>query len=154
MTHDTFQERLRRARKAKNLSQQHLADKLGVAVGSVGNWEVGPSKPRPRTLGKIADILEISSEKLLYGSEGALREPRPNYAGTDDLDLALRDKCRDHFEKFLANCIEAHHVGWFYIELCEQFPLNKFSSKPPSGAQESANQAGKKHEREHPQKAA
>ena len=127
MTHDTFRERLRRARKAKNLSQQQLADKLGVAVGSVGNWEVGPSKPRPGTLGKIADILGISSEKLLYGSEGALRDLHQNQAGTNDPDLALRDKCREHFEKFLANCIEAHHVGWFYIELCEQFPLTKFN---------------------------
>jgi len=65
---ETFADRLRSARKAKGLGQTELAGKVGVSSGSVGNWEIGPSQPRPETLRKVAAILEVTPAWLLYGS--------------------------------------------------------------------------------------
>ncbi len=67
---ETLAARLRSARKAKALGQTELADKIGVSGGSVGNWEIGPSQPRPETLGKLAVILEVTPTWLLYGGPG------------------------------------------------------------------------------------
>jgi len=53
----------------KSLGQAQLAEKLQVSTGSVGNWEIGPSQPRPETLGKIAEILGVSPSWLLYGAD-------------------------------------------------------------------------------------
>ena len=43
MTEMEFAERLKRFRKAKNLTQQELADQLGVSNKSVSRWESGVS---------------------------------------------------------------------------------------------------------------
>lgn len=66
---ETFADRLRTARKSKALGQTELAEKIDVSKGSIGNWEIGPSQPRPETLGKLAAILEVSPAWLLYGEE-------------------------------------------------------------------------------------
>lgn len=65
---ETFADRLRFARKAKGLGQTELAGKVGVSSGSVGNWEMGPSQPRPETLRKVAAILDVTPAWLLYGN--------------------------------------------------------------------------------------
>lgn len=44
MTEMEFAERLKRFRKAKNLTQQELADQLGVSNKSVSRWESGVSQ--------------------------------------------------------------------------------------------------------------
>ena len=44
---------IREARKALGLSQKKLADKLGVSMNSVSNWETGATKPRKASIAKL-----------------------------------------------------------------------------------------------------
>lgn len=44
-------------RKQNKLSQEELADKLGVGRYQVASWEVGRTKPRKDTLLKISELL-------------------------------------------------------------------------------------------------
>ena len=52
-------------RKAKNMTQKELADKLNVTDKAVSKWERGASYPDISTIPKLADILNVSSDELL-----------------------------------------------------------------------------------------
>lgn len=60
-----FSQQLRAARKKAKLSQTELAAALGVTQQAVGKWENGKSSPDPETLGRIAALLDTSSDELL-----------------------------------------------------------------------------------------
>lgn len=55
---------LRSCRKAKQLTQQKLCDKIGVARSTVGMWETGKSLPRTDMIPKLADTLGCSIDDL------------------------------------------------------------------------------------------
>ncbi len=42
------------------LSQEQLADKLGVAANTVSRWETGTYKPTPEDLERLARLFEVS----------------------------------------------------------------------------------------------
>lgn len=51
------------------MTQQALADILGVSQGAVSNWENGDRKPDIFTLKKIADALHCTADDLLTPPE-------------------------------------------------------------------------------------
>jgi transcriptional regulator with XRE-family HTH domain len=67
---DTFSERLKMLRKERGWSQEDLATRLDVSPGSVGNWEMGPYEPHPKTLTKLAVLFEVEVRYLLHGERG------------------------------------------------------------------------------------
>lgn len=52
-------------REAAGLSQQQLADKLGVSVSNVGFWERWDKPPRGDVIPKLAAALSVSADVLL-----------------------------------------------------------------------------------------
>ena len=64
MTELEFGERLKQYRRAKNMTQQELADLLGVSNKSVSRWESG-SYPDVATLGPLAHALGVTVDDLL-----------------------------------------------------------------------------------------
>jgi DNA-binding XRE family transcriptional regulator/tetratricopeptide (TPR) repeat protein len=52
------------ARKAAGLSQEHLAEQLGVERSTVQRWEAGQSTPQPWHRPRLATVLGISHDKL------------------------------------------------------------------------------------------
>lgn len=64
MTELEFGERLKQYRKARGLTQQELADLLGVSNKSVSRWESG-SYPDVATLGPLAHALGVTVDDLL-----------------------------------------------------------------------------------------
>lgn len=67
----SFSERLREKRLEANISQEVLAQKVGVSVRTIQNYELGTGKPgNMETVQKIADTLNTTTEYLL-GSAGA-----------------------------------------------------------------------------------
>lgn len=53
------------ARKQKNLSQKELGDLLNVSNKAVSKWENGEATPRPESLIKLCDILELNKTEIL-----------------------------------------------------------------------------------------
>ena len=64
-----FGEQLRRAREAKGMTQQSLAEQLYVTRQSVSRWECGDRYPDLLATKKISQILEVSLDDLLSGKE-------------------------------------------------------------------------------------
>lgn len=60
---------IRKFRENKNMTQEDLADKLNVTRQAVSNWETDKTQPDIDTLHKIAQILDVSVEELIYGSK-------------------------------------------------------------------------------------
>lgn len=60
--------RIATLRKSKDMTQQGLADKLGISFQAVSNWERGESMPDISKLVELAQILDVSVDELL-GSE-------------------------------------------------------------------------------------
>ena len=58
-------ENIRTFRKERSLTQEQLAEVLGVTVGAVYKWEAGLSVPEITTLVEIADFFDISIDVLL-----------------------------------------------------------------------------------------
>jgi transcriptional regulator with XRE-family HTH domain len=52
------------ARKAAGLSQERLAERMGVDRSTVQRWEAGQSTPQPSLRPKLARVLGISDDKL------------------------------------------------------------------------------------------
>jgi transcriptional regulator with XRE-family HTH domain len=51
---------IKKMRKKQGLTQQELADKIGVSQKDVSRWENGKREPSITTLNKIADALDLN----------------------------------------------------------------------------------------------
>lgn len=61
--------RIQEARKVKGWTQKELAEKLGLATGTVQQYELGKRSPSIETLKKIAELLNVSVDDLTSTSE-------------------------------------------------------------------------------------
>lgn len=61
----TLNEKLLSLRKKEGLSQESLAEKLGVTRQTISNWESGQTSPDLLQAGKISEIFHISLDELV-----------------------------------------------------------------------------------------
>ena len=65
MTTETLGERIRAARQAAGLSQEKLAERLGLTRQAVTKWETGQSAPSTENLLHLAEVLGVPVTALL-----------------------------------------------------------------------------------------
>ncbi|SDX46077.1 DNA-binding transcriptional regulator, XRE-family HTH domain [Marininema mesophilum] len=63
-----FPHKLKSIRKAKKLTQQEVADRLGISRQAYGYYEKGTRQPDIDSLNQIADIFDVSIDDLLNRS--------------------------------------------------------------------------------------
>ncbi len=64
-------ENVKELRKANSLTQEQLAEALGVTTGAVYKWEAGLSVPEIKLIMEMADVFEVSVDALLgYRQQG------------------------------------------------------------------------------------
>ena len=66
-------ERLRVARRLRRLSQKALAERIGITVGKLRQYERGERIPDERTLSLLAAVLRVTPTYLLHGIFGELK---------------------------------------------------------------------------------
>lgn len=101
---DTFSGRLKTLRKERGWSQEDLATRLDVSPGSVGNWEIGPYIPHPKTLAKLAAFLEVDVRYLEHGQirvpAARIQERPPEYKVVNLAELLREvEDARDRLDR-------------------------------------------------------
>jgi len=66
-------EKLKRARQDQKLTQENLAEQLGVSRQTISNWENNRSYPDIVSILKLSDIYSISLDELLKGDDKVVR---------------------------------------------------------------------------------
>ena len=64
-------QRIRTARKAKNMSQEELAEKIGISVTHMSHIETGNTKLSLPVLADLAEALHVTTDSLLYPQESS-----------------------------------------------------------------------------------
>jgi transcriptional regulator with XRE-family HTH domain len=81
--------RLVQLRRELNLTQQEMADRMGIHVNQVRRYESGKAKPSLEVLEKIALTLHVSLDWLVFGED---------VRGPDD-ELKLQFEALRHFDE-------------------------------------------------------
>jgi transcriptional regulator with XRE-family HTH domain len=84
----TFPKTLVALRKGKKLTQQKLADTVGVHVIQIRRYESGAAQPTLEVIKKMAIALSVSADKLIFGD---------NERGPDE-DLRLQFEAISKFD--------------------------------------------------------
>ncbi|HHT71967.1 MAG TPA: helix-turn-helix domain-containing protein [Firmicutes bacterium] len=66
----TLGSRLRSLRTEKHLTQEGVANKLGVARATLASWEIGRREPDNEALTKLAEVFGVSVDYLLGRTDG------------------------------------------------------------------------------------
>ena len=83
-----FEEKLMTLRKKAGMSQEDLADRLGVSRQAISRWELGSTLPDAPNLLKLSDLFGVSIDYLLHD----------DYTGDHDLP-PVKDARREMTEK-------------------------------------------------------
>jgi len=83
-------ERIRLARQERGLTQEQLAEAVGVTRSAVAQWETGRAGQVTGNLSRIAAVLEVGVEYLMFGDDKAA----PQHA-TRGHELAMLRLYRD-----------------------------------------------------------
>ena len=90
-----FEEKLMTLRKKSGMSQEELADRLGVSRQAISRWELGTTLPDAPNLLKVSDLFGVSIDYLLrdgYESDEDLppvKEARRVIAGKEQKNRNL-----------------------------------------------------------------
>ena len=107
----TIGEKITHLRTAKNMSQEALAERLGVSRQSVSKWEMDQVLPQIDKILQLCDVFSISSDALLRDQVVVKRdkESKNKYFGTDgfrgEANLNLTSAQAYKVGRFL---------GWYY----------------------------------------
>ena len=85
-----FGERFKKERKKLGLTQQQIADKLGISRSNVANWENGVNEASNEMLSKCSMLFECSTDYLLGNSSiRNLKEIYDKYQGQLENDILI-----------------------------------------------------------------
>ena len=88
---ETIGNRISKFRKAKGMTQEDLAGKMGVSSQAVSKWENDASCPDISLLSKLCQILGITADELLTGKEPEVRlVPVEQRKSLEELTLRIK----------------------------------------------------------------
>jgi transcriptional regulator with XRE-family HTH domain len=105
----SFQEQLQTLRKTKGLSQEKLAEFLGISRQSVAKWEVGQSYPDIARLIALSDFFKVSIDKLVNDYEENCRLCIEENKVNNINESIIYFLCRAKKSTYAGNGIERKH---------------------------------------------
>lgn len=94
-----FSEKLKEIRKKEGLSQEQLAEKIGVSRQAITKWETGKGLPDVENMVIIAEIFKTTLDELLRDSAAKQKQETPVYTSETIYDI----DCEKHFDVDIGN---------------------------------------------------
>lgn len=94
-----FSEKLKEIRKDKGLSQEQLAEKIGVSRQAITKWETGKGLPDVENMLIIAEIFKTTLDELLMDSAPIQKQKEPVSISETIYDI----DCEKHFDINIGN---------------------------------------------------
>ena len=83
---ETIGKRIQKLRKSKGLTQEELAEKLGLSSQAVSKWETDASCPDISLLPQLCQLLGVTADELISGkTEGVRLMPEQKRKSLDEL---------------------------------------------------------------------
>ena len=124
-----FSNRIISARKAKGLSQEALADMIGVSRQAISKWETGEAKPDVDKLIVLSAALDLSLDYLCLGIEPAVQKA-PTVSPTPEVKKA--DPSLKNIQRLLITLLAALALIVFCF-ICFQIQRNNPVHFPQTG---------------------
>lgn len=102
-----FQSQLQKLRKGKGMSQEDLAEKLGVSRQTVSKWEGGTAYPDMLNLMTISSFFDITIDALIKGEEKSDEEDKSPLQND-----ARRDYHYEHKSKITIKGVPLLHINF------------------------------------------
>lgn len=87
-----FYEELKAARIKAGLTQQQIADEIGITKSTYCGYETAKRNPDPQRIKQLAKVLHISADTLLDTGIEKEKAPAPAKAETGEISLEETDK--------------------------------------------------------------
>ena len=94
-------QKIRKIRKARGLSQEKLAEKVGISTTHMSHIETANTKMSLPTFAKLASVLEVQTDKLLYDNRSENRNASIAYI------TELLDDCTIQQVKIIEDIVKA-----------------------------------------------
>lgn len=92
----SFQEKLQVLRRERGLSQENLAESIGISRQAIAKWESGKSYPDVNNLIQLSDLFKVSIDKLVRDEECGCcfinKEAQINEIGGEIIEFLCRAK--------------------------------------------------------------
>lgn len=111
-TFSMVEKNIKNFREQKGISQSELAEILNVTRQAVSNWETGKTQPDIDTLHKIADILEVSIDELIYGNKRTNHVEHKHYHIQNITDNAGKGIGFGAVLAMVISYVNWHSIGW------------------------------------------
>lgn len=98
-------QRIRKYRKAYNLSQEQLADKVDISTTHMSHVETGNTKLSLAVLVKIANVLSIQTDALLFDT------PQVNRTAMTNEMIDILGSCEPHEIKIMIDMVKSLKIA-------------------------------------------
>ena len=75
---ESFAQTLKRIRQQRKISQQELAELIGVHVRQISKYEMGVCLPTLERIRRMSEVLEVSADELVFGSSSRKKSSNPD----------------------------------------------------------------------------
>lgn len=91
-----FSTQLKELRKNRQMSQERLAELLGITPQAVSKYECAQSYPDIELLPRLAEVFDVSIDVLLLGEKGVFAKKAPESSSTETISAVAKELSPDH----------------------------------------------------------
>ena len=116
-----FSEKLLTLRKAKNLTQEQLAEKLDVSRQSISKWESGQAVPEMEKIVALSVVFDVTTDYLLKSSEIDDLSVKTEMLEKQQQNILIREQKQQQIMSCIMYSIAVYMTHWVYDILCGIF---------------------------------